>query len=89
MATVITTHKVRSYEEWRPYFDADSERRSSVGMTNETVYRSANDPNEVTIMWETDNPSVLDQMMSDPELKNKMEEAGVISEPNFSVLNRA
>jgi hypothetical protein len=89
MATVILNHRVEDYKKWRPVFDADDRRRKDGGMTNEKVFRSADDPNNIYIIAELADVSILDKMMDDPDLAAKMKEGGVISKPTFTVLNQA
>lgn len=87
MAYVIANHKVKDYSSWRPLYDQDEERRTSAGIKTIKVFTAENDPNDVTMYWEVDNWDNVKQMMNDPELKEKMEAAGVISEPTVSYLN--
>jgi hypothetical protein len=87
MAFAIARHKVRNYDDWRPHYDNDEERRSGAGIRTVNVMRSAEDPNDIWMYWEVDSPDTLNQMLSDPDLKAKMEEAGVISEPEVTIFN--
>ena len=89
MPKVVLSHKVKDYDSWRPLFDADIERRKKTGMRNEQVYRSHNDPNHLYISADIDDPSILHDMMNDPDLAKKMEEGGVISKPEVLVLDPA
>jgi len=89
MVIIATSHQVKDYEVWRPFFDADSDRRAAAGIKGEHVFRQADEPNNVHIFFEVDDPSSLSQLNNDPELAAKMEEAGVISEPVFMLLNEA
>jgi hypothetical protein len=88
MATVILSHRVKDYAKWRPVFDSDSERRTRVGLKNVQVFRAQDDPNNIYIQAEVDDPSAWGKMANDPELRQKMEEGGVISQPTALVLNR-
>ena len=87
MATVILNHRVEDYKKWRPVFDSDALRRKQAGMTNERVFRSAEDPNAIYIIADVADPSITAKMMDDPDLAAKMKEGGVISKPNVTVLN--
>ena len=89
MSLVIASHEVKDYDVWRPLFDADNERRTEAGLTNARVYRSAKNANDLWILFDCADVSVLEQMANDPEMKEKMEAAGVISEPVWTVLNEA
>jgi hypothetical protein len=87
MATVILNHRVEDYNKWRPVFDADVRRRKEAGMTNERVFRSAEDPNSIYIIADVADPASTAKMMNDPELAAKMKEGGVITKPTVTVLN--
>jgi hypothetical protein len=81
MATIILNHKVKDYSSWKSHYDNDSARRSGAGLKEIAVGQKSDDPSMVYIIWETADPSVLDKMLADPDLKNAMDEAGVISKP--------
>jgi len=87
MSKVILTHRVKDYAKWRPIYDADVKRRNDAGWRNTTVYRPVDDPNNLFIIGEVDDPSKLQKMVSDPELAKVMEQAGVISKPEVTFLN--
>lgn len=89
MLTAILNHKVKDYAIWRPYFDADIERRKKFGITGEKVFRSFEEPNHLYIKFEANDPSAIDKLLGDPELPAKMEGAGVISKPEFTLLKEA
>jgi hypothetical protein len=88
MATVILSHRVKDYAKWRPVFDADNGRREIAGMRNVRVYRAQDDPNNIYIQADVDDPSILSKMLDDPELRQKMEEGGVVSQPTALFLNQ-
>ena len=89
MATVIINHKIEDYKKWRPVFDADQPRRKQAGMSNERVFRSAEEPNNIYMMMDIADPSSAGKMMEDPDLAAQMKEAGVISKPTITILNPA
>lgn len=81
MPIVFTRHKVADYAAWRPKYDADVARRKQAGLCDLALYRDASDPNMVLMMWEADGLDGLKAMLSSPDLKALMKEAGVISQP--------
>jgi len=44
-------------------------------------------PNKTFMYWEVDELGVLEQMLNDPDLKVKMEEAGVIGHFDYCILD--
>ncbi len=51
--------------------------------------REMNDPNSVFLLFEMDDPSILENMFSDPSLGEAMEKAGVIGKPEIHILTEA
>ena len=86
MAIIILNHDVKDFKSWKPYYDADASRREKAGLKELAVGTASDNPNKVYMIWEGD-PSPLDQMMKDPELAELMKTAGVISRPEFLVIN--
>ena len=89
MPHVLVQHEVKDYDSWRTHFDADSEGRTNAGISNWKVYQVANSPNNVWITMEVADVTVLEQMANNPDWKAKLEAAGVIGEPTWTVLNEA
>lgn len=86
MALVIAHHKVKDFASWKPYYTADSERRTANGIIDLKLGTSQEDPNDVYMIWEVADPSKIQGMMTDPELKELMTKAGVISPPELVVV---
>ena len=86
MATIIVNHRVKDFDAWKPYFDADRERRESFGLKDVTVGRDQNDRNNVYIIFQSNDPSKSEKMFADPGLEKVMKEAGVLNKPGVVVL---
>jgi len=86
MAIIILNHDVKDFAAWKPYYDGDSSRRINAGFKEIAVGTKSDDPNKVFMIWEGD-PAPLGDMLKDPELKAKMDEAGVVSPPEITVIN--
>ncbi len=83
MVTVIGSHLVENVEKWKASFEGDASRRDAVGMKTVGVYSSLEDPNEVTIVFQVQDAAIIEKMMQDPGLQDKMKEAGVIKTLGF------
>jgi len=81
MPTIFFQHRVADYDSWRPVYDEDVERRSAAGLSEIGVFRKTGDENLVLLVWGAENVEGFQAMLSSDELKDKMQEAGVISEP--------
>ncbi|MBA3829007.1 MAG: hypothetical protein H0X33_08730 [Taibaiella sp.] len=87
MATVILNHKVTDYNTWKQGYDSDKARRENAGMKEIFVGQRHDDPGMAYMIWEVADTSAIDKMMSDPDLQQTMQQAGVISKPEMIILN--
>lgn len=89
MAKLIVHHKVQDYSAWRKVFDETRPDRTQFGSTGDQVFRSASDPNEITVL--TDWPSIdaAKAFAASAQLKEAMKNAGVLSQPDVKFLNEA
>ncbi len=83
MVTFIVHHRVKDYTAWRPYYDEDADRRAAAGCKSDAVYRAADDPNDVLIVYQWDATENARRFGSSPDLKTIMEKAGVIGVPEM------
>ncbi len=81
MPTIFLQHRVADYDIWRPFYDGDIERRNAAGFQEIGVFRKAGDENLVLVVGSTDNLEGIKDMLRSEGLKAKMQEAGVVSEP--------
>lgn len=89
MAKLFVHHKVADYAQWREVFDSLTPQRTSYGMTGQSVMQAAGDTNDVVIIteWKTlDNARAYG---ASPDLKQGMQKAGVISQPDVLFLEEA
>jgi hypothetical protein len=87
MAFIIIHHRVKNVAAWKPYFDGDLKRQQEAGLKVLKTGTKADDPNDVYIVFESKDPSKFKAMVSDPGLKEVMDKGGVISAPEFFVIN--
>ncbi len=85
MSYVIVKHKVADYARWKPIFDADGANRQAGGSKGGQLLRSADDPNEVVILFEWDLQKARQYSQSE-EVRAKMQEAGVLDPPEVYFL---
>jgi heme-degrading monooxygenase HmoA len=89
MAHLFVHHKVADYKAWRPVFDELDALRQQFGQTSARVYRNAADPNELVIMTEWPSLDAARAYSQAPELRQGMQRAGVISQPEVLFLEEA
>ncbi len=88
MVTVIVTHEVKNFADWKIVFEAGEAFRQQNGVKTLGVFNAVSNPNMVTIMTEVPSEEVVNGMMSSPKMKEDMENAGVIGAPEAKILNR-
>lgn len=82
MPTMIVKHTVKDYASWKKGFDAHAEAREVIS-TGGLILRSAENPDEVTIVMNIKHIGTAKQWAQDPSLKEVMEKAGVMSAPDI------
>jgi hypothetical protein len=80
MGAMIVRHSVRDYGPWRAAFDAHEPARTAAGLTNGRVYRSAEDPNELVLLFDAADRRRAEKFGASSELKETMQRAGVVGE---------
>ena len=88
MITIILSHEVKDFSDWKTMFEADESRRAEMGVKLAGLFNAVDNPNAVTMIFEFPSVEAFQGFMADPDLKNKMEKAGVLTEPQVKVLNR-
>lgn len=80
------THAVNNYEKWKKIFDEDEPIRAEAGLELRAISTNADDPGVVNVMFATNDFEKAKNLINSDELKKRMSEAGVQSEPEFTVL---
>ena len=86
MGMMIVRHKVRDYDAWRPLFDAHVETQKSAGLSHPRVMRSADDANELVIIFDDMDTDRAKEFANSEDLKESMMKAGVIDKPTIYFL---
>jgi hypothetical protein len=81
MATLVVQHKVRDYASWRPAYDAHEPSRVGAGITNGRVYRKADDPTDIVLIFDVADIAKARTWAAGEDLKSAMQSAGVIGPP--------
>jgi len=78
---LVMQQKVRDYDDWKPVFDAGQSLRAKHGCRGHEVFRSDDDPNDLTLMLDFPSREAGEAFLAEPELKERMGEAGVLAPP--------
>ena len=81
MVRLFVRHDVADYASWRKGYDEFDEKRRSMGVTGDAVYKELENPNDVTVTHDFESEDEARAFVSSAELKGAMENAGVVGEP--------
>jgi hypothetical protein len=88
MAFILIRHKVRDFNTWKTGYDAHEPKRIEAGLTEKYLLRSADDTNEVVILFEAEDLNRAKAFAASADLREKMQEVGVVDKPDIYFLNR-
>ena len=88
MVTVILSHEVTNYTDWKKGFDSGEPLRQQAGVKTLGVYNAVDNPNVVTVVTEFPSKEAVQGFMSNPNLKADMAKAGVVGAPEVKILNK-
>lgn len=83
MSSVFIRHKVADYETWKAAFDEHGAVRREHGLTDTGLLRDEDDANMVTIVMTTDDSAGARAFFASDSLRDAMEGAGVVSQPEI------
>ena len=84
---MLLRHKVRDFQSWKVGYDSHQLKRAEAGITEKYLLRSADDPNEVVALFEAQDLSQAKAFTESAELREKMQEVGVVDKPDIYFLN--
>lgn len=88
MSAMLVQHKVKDFAAWKAVYDSVYDLRKSNGELSDRIYRDAEDPNSLTILFEWDSLDNARKYAQSSELKEAMEKAGVVGPPSIYFLNK-
>ena len=88
MAHLLVRNKVQDYAAWKAVFDEHDGMRRANGGGNYQLFRSANDPNDITILAEWDSIENAQRFAASTDLREAMMKAGVVGQPDVVFLNK-
>ncbi len=89
MAHLFIRHKVSDYGKWRSAFDEAIKMRKDAGELSSRVFRMADDPNNLLLFQEWNSVDNAAKFVQSTELKEAMQQAGVLEPPDVYFLNEA
>jgi len=86
MTYLLVRHKNKDYAKWKTVFDEHSATRKASGSKGGRLFRNADNPNEIVVIFEWDNLEKARRFAQSEDLKKTMQQAGVIDKPDVYFL---
>ena len=84
---VLIRSKVKDFKTLKVAYDAHLPKRVEAGLTEKYLLRSDDDPNEVVLHFEAQDLSRAKKFFASADLRERMEESGVVDKPDIYFLN--
>jgi hypothetical protein len=86
---MLVRHKVKDYATWKPVYDGHQPTRKAAGVSARQVFRSADDPNNVFVLFEVEDVGRAKAFGASTDLRETMMRAGVTEQPDIYFLSDA
>ena len=86
---VFVRHEIGDYAAWRKIYEGNESFRKKMGVLSQEIYRSVDNPNEVTVIHDFKTLEKARAWASSSELKAALQKAGVTGTPQIWFTTRA
>ena len=86
MIHMLVRHKVSDFAKWKPVYDGHAPSRQKAGLKEENLLRSADDPNEVVLLFSAEDLDKAKAFATSDDLHQAMQKSGVIDKPDVYFL---
>ena len=86
MVHMLVRSKVADFAKWKPVYDAHAPSRQKAGLKEEHLLRSADDPNEVILLFSAEDLDKAKAFTASDDLRQAMQKAGVSDKPDVYFL---
>lgn len=83
MVRMFARHRVSDFATWKQAYDAFDGERKGMGVTGHAVFKSTEDPNDVTLWHDFDTLESARGFAESDRLREVMSDAGVVEEPKI------
>ena len=81
MTTVFVRAKVEDFNSWKTAYDDGLDVRNAAGVISATVFRSVDNPNEITVSHELNTVRAAKDFAHSNELRAAMQKSGIVGAP--------
>ena len=89
MTYLLAIHKVADFTHWQRSYEASLGARQKAGLKEKYLLRSTEDPNEIILLHEVEELQKAQAFIRSPELRERMQQAGVLGDPTNYFLTDA
>lgn len=89
MSTIIIRHRVADFDVWKAAFDEHGSVRREYGLADTGLLRDEEDASMVTILLSADDTARAREFLASDSLRETMQGAGVVSQPDVWIANDA
>jgi hypothetical protein len=86
MIYMLVRSKVTDFAKWKPVYDAHLSARQKAGLKEEHLFRNADDPNEVILLFSAEEIDKAKAFAASDDLRQAMQRAGVSDKPDVYFL---
>jgi heme-degrading monooxygenase HmoA len=83
MIRVFVRHPVADFAKWKKAYDDFDSERKGMGVVGHAVFKSADDPNDVTVVHDFKTLESAREFVESDRLRDVMSSAGVSGEPTI------
>jgi hypothetical protein len=83
---LLIRHKVSDFAKWKPVYDGHLSARQKAGLKEEHLFRNADDPNEVLLLFSVEDFDKAKVFIASDDVRQTMERAGVSDKPDVYFL---
>jgi hypothetical protein len=83
---LLVRHKVADFAKWKPVYDAHLSTRQKAGLKEKYLFRNADAPNEVLLLFSVEDVDKAKAFAASDDLRQAMEKSGVSDKPDVYFL---
>jgi hypothetical protein len=84
---MFVRHAVKDFSKWKPAYDADQVARQAAGLRELNLWRNADEPHEVVLLFEVSDLAKAKAFAASIDLRDRMTAAGVTGRPEIIFLS--
>ncbi|MGE0221935.1 MAG: hypothetical protein AB7F35_22260 [Acetobacteraceae bacterium] len=81
--TMLVQFSIKDYQAWRPVFNGASPARVKAGVTNPRIFRNADKPNQMLVLFDVASPDKGKAWMESNTVRADWAKGGVVGTPTY------